>query len=186
MRIAAQGSRTPFASPDGEQQGGWGGPAPPASCSMRRGAASRGLLRHRMVEGLVEGPPCGGVSSPSSGPPLGQVVPWRWPPGGTAGCTPVGTMGYIVRLERRGGRCSSGDRPSRVGVWWTCLWGSLTRPGMVCPSRAKCAVAGGPPPGWARGGRTPGLVRGLGLGAWWRTWVALGRPGRCWLVPGNR
>jgi hypothetical protein len=46
VRCAAQGSRTPFASPNGEQRGGWGGPSPPA-LTLDVGSASEGEVGHR-------------------------------------------------------------------------------------------------------------------------------------------
>ena len=72
--LAAQGNRTPFASPDGEQRGGWGRPAPPSQILSVEGG-SHGIARSaKGREGVDEVPRPGwgsrtrGRRSPTSRP----------------------------------------------------------------------------------------------------------------------
>ena len=77
---AALGSRTPFASPHGEQLGGWGRPTPPAPF-RREGSSHEGLAevaRAGSNEGLA-------VAALEVLPPLARGVPFdRW-----SYCAPV-------------------------------------------------------------------------------------------------
>ncbi len=53
---AAQGNRTPFASPDREQQGGWGRPAPPSQILSVEGAPTGWRVGPKGREGVDEVP----------------------------------------------------------------------------------------------------------------------------------